>query len=70
MSQLIWRRSVAGALVGAALFGGLGSPWHQRRGHSRLTSAAQSQPAMTADQALALLRVNTISVRAEGSSPN
>ena len=56
MSQLIWRRAVAGALAGAAVFGGLASA---------LAPAALAQPAgstetppapmMTADQALAII---------------
>lgn len=56
MSQLIWRRAVAGALAGAAVFGGLASALAPAAlAQPADSSAAPTQPAMTADQALALI---------------
>ena len=54
MSPLIWRRSAAAALVGAALVSGLGvaaPAWAQPA-----DTQSDQQPTMTADQALAIVQ--------------
>lgn len=54
MSPLIWRRSAAAALVGAALVSGLGvaaPAWAQPA-----DTQSDQQPTMTADQALAIIQ--------------
>jgi len=54
MSPLIWRRSAAAALVGAALVSGLGvaaPAWAQPA-----DTQSDQQPTLTADQALAIVQ--------------
>ncbi len=57
MSPHIWRRAVASALAGAALFGGLVSGFAAPAASAQPadSSAEPTQPPMTADQALAII---------------